>query len=79
MVVRKFKTQEKKLWRHVNRFGLVGDSILWKRAWSHGQKQPTGVAVSPEQKVAAVRMVRTLRAEVETERGTAGRVALQLG
>ena len=34
---------------------------------------------SPEEKAAAVRMVRTLRAEIGTDRGTAQRVALQLG
>ena len=39
----------------------------------------TGRRYSPEEKAAAVRMVRTLRAELGTERGTAQRVALQLG
>jgi transposase len=34
---------------------------------------------SPEEKTAAVRMVRTLRAELGTEHGTALRVARQLG
>ena len=29
----------------VNRPGFVGDSILWKRGWSHGQKQQTRAAV----------------------------------
>ena len=38
-----------------------------------------GRRYSPEEKAAAVRMVRTLRAELGTERGTAQRVALQLG
>ena len=33
----------------------------------------------PEEKASAVRMVRTLRAELGIERGTAQRVALQLG
>lgn len=34
---------------------------------------------SPEEKAAAVRMVRTLRAELGTEHGTVQRVATQLG
>ena len=34
---------------------------------------------SPEEKASAVRMVRTLRAELGTEQGTAQRFALQLG
>jgi transposase len=38
-----------------------------------------GRRYSPEEKAAAVRMVRTLRAELGTDRGTAQRVALQLG
>jgi transposase len=39
----------------------------------------TGRRYSADEKAAAVRMVRTLRAELGTDRGTAGRVALQLG
>ena len=39
----------------------------------------TGRWYSPEEKAAAVRMVRTLRAEIGTDWGTAQRVALQLG
>ena len=39
----------------------------------------TGRWCSPEEKAAAVRMVRTPRAEIGTDRGTAQRVALQLG
>ncbi len=39
----------------------------------------TGRRYSTEEKAAAVRMVRTLRAELGTDRGTAQRVALQLG
>jgi len=38
-----------------------------------------GRRYSSEEKAAAVRMVRTLRAELGTERGTAQRVAMQLG
>ena len=38
-----------------------------------------GRRYSPEEKAAAVRMVRTLRGELGTDRGTAQRVALQLG
>jgi len=39
----------------------------------------TGRRYSAEEKAAAVRMVRNLRVELGTDRGTAGRVALQLG
>ena len=39
----------------------------------------TGRRYSAEEKAATVRMVRTLRAELGTDRGTAQRVALQLG
>ena len=39
----------------------------------------TGRRYSPEEKAAAVRMVRTLRTEHGTDWGTAQRVALQLG
>ena len=39
----------------------------------------TGRRYSAEEKAAAVRMVRTLRAELRTDCGTAQRVALQLG
>jgi transposase len=39
----------------------------------------TGRRYSADEKAAAVRMVRTLRAELGTDRGTAGSVALQLG
>src|SRR5664279_4954677 len=41
--------------------------------------KPTTRRYSPEEKAAAVRMVRTLRAELGTEQGTIGRVASQLG
>ena len=34
---------------------------------------------SPEEKASAVRMVRTLRAELGTDHGTVKRVAMQLG
>ena len=36
-------------------------------------------SLQPEEKAAAVRMVRTLRAELGTEHGTVQRVAAQLG
>ena len=39
----------------------------------------TGRRYSADEKAAAVRMVRTLRVELGTDRGTAQRVALQLG
>lgn len=41
--------------------------------------KPTSRRYSPEQKAAAVRMVRTLRAELGSEYGTVGRAAHQLG
>jgi transposase len=41
--------------------------------------KPTTRTYSPEEKVAAVRMVRTLRVELGTEHGTVQRVARQLG
>ncbi|MFV8141846.1 IS3 family transposase [Mycolicibacterium senegalense] len=41
--------------------------------------KPTTRRYSPEEKAAAVRMVRTLRAELGTEAGTVSRVARQLG
>ena len=40
--------------------------------------KPTTRRYSPEEKASAVRMVRTLRAELGTEHGTVQRVALQL-
>ena len=42
-------------------------------------KKPTSRRYSPEEKAAAVRMVRALRAELGTEQGTVARVAGQLG
>jgi transposase len=44
-----------------------------------GSGKPTTRRYSPEEKAAAVRMVRTLRAELGTEHGTVHRVATQLG
>ena len=41
--------------------------------------KPTTRRYSPEEKAAAVRMVRTLRAELGTEHGTVHRVSRQLG
>ena len=41
--------------------------------------KPTTRRYSPEEKAAAVRMVRALRAELGTEQGTVQRVARQLG
>ena len=41
--------------------------------------KPTTRRYSPEEKAAAVRMVRTLRAELGTDDGTVQRVARQLG
>ena len=45
----------------------------------HSPGKPTTRRYSPEEKAAAVRMVRTLRAELGTEHGTVYRVARQLG
>ena len=42
-------------------------------------KKPTSRRYSSEEKAAAVRMVRSLRAELGTEQGTVSRVAHQLG
>ena len=44
-----------------------------------GSGKPTTRRYSSEEKAAAVRMVRTLRAELGTEHGTVQRVASQLG
>jgi transposase len=44
-----------------------------------GKPTPTSRRYSPEEKAAAVRMVRALRAELGTEHGTVYRVAQQLG
>ena len=41
--------------------------------------RPTTRRYSEEEKAAAVRMVRALRAELGTDHGTIGRVATQLG
>src|SRR6478672_4275017 len=41
--------------------------------------KPTSRRYSPEEKAAAVRMVRSLRAELGSEQGTVARVARQLG
>jgi transposase len=46
---------------------------------NQGSGKPTARRYSPEEKAAAVRMVRTLRAELGTEHGTVQRVATQLG
>ena len=46
---------------------------------NEGSGKPTTRRYSPEEKAAAVRMVRTLRAELGTEHGTVQRVATQLG
>ncbi len=46
---------------------------------NQGSGKPTTHRYSPEEKASAVRMVRTLRAELATEHGTVQRVATQLG
>jgi transposase-like protein len=48
-------------------------------ATSQGYGKPTARRYSSQEKAAAVRMVRTLRAELGTEHGTVRRVATQLG
>ncbi len=45
----------------------------------HVSGKPTTRRYSPEEKASAVRMVRTLRAELGSEHGTVHRVASQLG
>lgn len=46
---------------------------------NQGSGEPTTRWSSPEEKAAAVRMVRTLRAKLGTEHGTVQRVATQFG
>lgn len=46
---------------------------------THNPGKPTQRRYSPEEKAAAVRMVRTLRKELGTKNGTVKRVAEQLG
>lgn len=46
---------------------------------SSSGKKPTSRRYSPEEKAAAMRMVRALRAEPRTEQGTVSRVARHLG
>ncbi|EFG78021.1 transposase [Mycobacterium parascrofulaceum ATCC BAA-614] len=46
---------------------------------SSSGKKPTSRRYSPEEKAAAVRMVRALRAELGTDQGAVSRVARQLG
>lgn len=46
---------------------------------NQGSGKPTARRYSPEEKASAVRMGRTLRAELGTEHGTVQRVASQLG
>ena len=46
---------------------------------SSSGKKPTSRRYSPEEKAAAVRMVRSLRVELGNEQGTVSRVARQLG
>jgi transposase-like protein len=48
-------------------------------ATSQGHGKPTARRYSSEEKAAAVRMVRTLRAELGAEYGTVQRVSTQLG
>jgi len=54
----------------------IEDGVM---ATSQGYGRPTARRYSSEEKAAAVRMVRTLRAELGTEHGTVQRVATQLG
>jgi transposase len=54
-------------------------SYLGKEDGIMDKHNRTGRRYSAEEKAAAVRMVRTLRVELGTDRGTAQRVALQLG
>jgi len=54
----------------------IKDGVM---ATSQGHGKPTARRYSSEEKAAAVRMVRTLRAELGTEYGTVQRVSTQLG
>jgi transposase len=54
----------------------IEDGVM---ATKQGYGRPTARRYSSEQKAAAVRMVRTLRAELGTEHGTVQQVATQLG
>ena len=58
--------------------------FCWKlltveREWKHATTLEQGRRYSGDEKVAAVRMVRTLRAELGISQGTVQRVADQLG
>ena len=59
----------------MNRSGCGGDFWPWKRGWSHADRtdagKPTTRRYSQEEKAAAVRMVRSLRAELGHDHGTA--------
>src|SRR5947209_20238011 len=67
----------------VNRPGSVGDFGLGNEdgvmPTDHGVGRPQSRRYSPEEKQAAVRMVRSLRAETGSTTGTVRRVAEQLG
>jgi len=64
---------------HLNRPGLLEISYFGNEDGVMDKNNRTGRRYSADEKAAAVRMVRTLRAELGTDRGTAQRVALQLG
>lgn len=60
--------------------GFLGCSTLWKEEWSHdNQRAAEGVFGPQVQRAQAVRLVRQLRREIDTDNGTIGRVARQLG
>lgn len=63
---------------------MRGGSRPWKRGWSHAKGQHAGEADDAlvqffRRRLAAVRIVHTLRTELGTDRGTAQRIARQLG
>lgn len=59
--------------------GYLGDFMLRRRGWKHEKTRQAGPGYSAEEKAAAVRIVRTLRAELGENQGTVQRVATQLG
>jgi transposase len=62
----------------VNRPGIPGDSIPWKRGWSHG-REAHNKEYPPELKERAVKMVQELRAQDPHDKTVISRVARQLG
>jgi len=66
-------------WRLCSVLGLLEISDFGNEDEVMDKNGKTGRRYSAEEKAAAVRMVRTLRAELGTDYGPTGRAALQLG